>query len=296
MPRAIKTLAWLVTAGFTVVAVAFVMMAIDGYDYSSPEFPLPNSLAELGYDLSWIGQLAAVILMAATWVVFSIWTGNLRERIPTTWKHSKASVWLWWLVPVAGFWMPREVYLEVGRAALPGDPVRSKGLIDRWWLSMVLFLAANQIEFVGTGTTFLASAAIAAAVFSGLAAFHLGRMVSGLARPEITFETSLDYGDLPMPVGTEAPSVPGWYNDPSGQARHQAYWDGGRYTGAVRPDPRLFPSQPQHGVAQKDRLKIWLILFGIVFTIASITYSIYASFTLIEESGGFDIAAFLGVL
>lgn len=29
--------------------------------------------------------------------------------------------------------------------------------------------------------------------------------------------------------------APGWYNDPSGKATHQAYWDGAKWTGATHP-------------------------------------------------------------
>lgn len=32
------------------------------------------------------------------------------------------------------------------------------------------------------------------------------------------------------------PVEPGWYEDPSGEATHEAYWDGEKWTGATRPD------------------------------------------------------------
>lgn len=295
MKRAIIILAWFVVAIFTMIATGFILMAIDGYDYWDPNFPIPNTFADTGYNLAWIGQLVAYTLMLATWILLSIWLVNLRDRIPTSWKHSKAAVWLWWIVPVAFYWMPREVYLEVGRASLPSQPQVSKRLVDRWWLSIVVFLAASQLLFVGYGPNFLAGVAVVAAIAIGIAAFHLGRMVLGIDQPEISFETTPDHGELPERVTVEAPTVPGWYNDPTGQVSHQAYWDGGRYTGAVRPDPRLFPAQPQQGVKEKDPVRTWLIVFGILFTLASIGFSLIQAFTLIEEEGGFDIATFMAI-
>jgi hypothetical protein len=294
--KAIIILAWLVVATFTVIAAGFVMMAVDGYDFWDPDFPLPDTLADTGYNLAWIGQLVGYALMLATWIVLSVWLVSLRDRIPTTWKHSKAAVWLWWIVPVAFYWMPREVYMEAARASLPSQPQLSKRLVDRWWLSMVLFLAANQVVFIGYGPGFLAVVTVTAAVAIGLAAHNLSRLVSTIDQPEITFETTSDYGEGPLPAGLVEPTVPGWYNDPTGQASHQAYWDGGRYTGAVRPDPRRFPTQPQHGMKEKDLLKTWLIVFAIVFTLTSMVLTFIQAFTLIEEEGGFDIASFLGIL
>lgn len=33
----------------------------------------------------------------------------------------------------------------------------------------------------------------------------------------------------------EIPTEPGWYSDPEGVQKHQAYWDGTKWTGAIRP-------------------------------------------------------------
>jgi hypothetical protein len=34
------------------------------------------------------------------------------------------------------------------------------------------------------------------------------------------------------------PTTPCWYNDPAGEASHQAYWNGEQWTGATRPGPK----------------------------------------------------------
>ncbi len=42
--------------------------------------------------------------------------------------------------------------------------------------------------------------------------------------------------DLLADMSNESlPTAPGWYNDPSGQMSHQAYWDGQQWTGETRP-------------------------------------------------------------
>ena len=38
-------------------------------------------------------------------------------------------------------------------------------------------------------------------------------------------------GDM---AGSENPTTPGWYDDPDGVHKHQAYWDGARWTGETR--------------------------------------------------------------
>ncbi len=56
-----------------------------------------------------------------------------------------------------------------------------------------------------------------------------------------------------MEVMGEQPTEPGWYNDPGGVYRHQAYWDAERWTGATRPGPDF-----GDGVIGRIRNKRWL--------------------------------------
>jgi len=58
-----------------------------------------------------------------------------------------------------------------------------------------------------------------------------------LDRGEIT-QAEYDIVKADLLAGTKpdpSSKEPGWYNDPSGQASHQAYWDGQQWTGATRP-------------------------------------------------------------
>lgn len=66
-----------------------------------------------------------------------------------------------------------------------------------------------------------------------------------------------------------APTSPGWYNDPSGNASHQAYWDGEKWTGATRPDPTTpADGTPPVVTAQQRRSGCgWIIIALIVLII-----------------------------
>lgn len=282
-------LVWLVTAGFAVSAAGYVMMAVDGYDYWSPLFPPIGSLAETGFDLAWLGQLLALVLMAATWIVLSLWVTRIRAEIPTTWRHAKTSIWLWWFVPVAWFWKPRDIYLEIALAARPGSTGATRRFVDRWWVSAVLFVVATYMGWFEFGPTYLAAAATAVVVTSGMAAIHLISFLDWIREPEVTFASAVE--SVIQPTTGPAPTVPGWYNDPTGQSSHQAYWDGGRFTGAIRPDPRVFPSLPTAVTPEKDPLKVWLIVIGVVVTATLLIYTGFISYVDFEDPEGFDISA-----
>ena len=52
----------------------------------------------------------------------------------------------------------------------------------------------------------------------------------------------------PVEPPVELPVEPGWYNDPTGAYSHQAYWDGARWTGAMRPGmPDRETTNPEPG-------------------------------------------------
>ncbi len=72
-----------------------------------------------------------------------------------------------------------------------------------------------------------------------------------LERGEITqAEYDIVKADLLADMSLDSsPMEPGWYNDPSGQASHEAYWDGSNWTGATRPDPGIAKSPSPSPVA-----------------------------------------------
>jgi hypothetical protein len=58
---------------------------------------------------------------------------------------------------------------------------------------------------------------------------------------------------LSKPEQPTAPEkAPGWYNDPAGNANHQAYWDGQKWTGSTRPRPTT-KSPPHPGLTLFSR-------------------------------------------
>lgn len=70
---------------------------------------------------------------------------------------------------------------------------------------------------------------------------------------------------------------PGWYNDPSGQASQQAYWDGSNWTGATRPDPGIghSPSASPVAAAKSPIYKRgWFIALVVVLGVAFVGASL----------------------
>ena len=101
-----------------------------------------------------------------------------------------------------------------------------------------------------------------------------------LERGEVT-QTEYDIVRADLLAGMSqdsSPNEPGWYSDPSGQASHQAYWDGSNWTGATRPDPRIAmgPSLSPVAVAKPPVYKRgWFIalvaVLGVGFVGAALT-------------------------
>lgn len=59
------------------------------------------------------------------------------------------------------------------------------------------------------------------------------------------------------PVEPETSSqAPGWYNDPSGAASHQAYWDGEKWTGHTRAGP----GQPAPAATSSSKTLAWVAI------------------------------------
>jgi hypothetical protein len=80
---------------------------------------------------------------------------------------------------------------------------------------------------------------------------ELKELQAMLERGEITqAEYDVVKADLLADMSLDSsPMEPGWYNDPSGQASHQSYWDGSSWTGATRPDPGIAKSPSTSPVA-----------------------------------------------
>ncbi len=265
--RSLIALFWVTVAVYAVEAFGFVSMAVDGFDYSSGLMPGRGSLAWLGATIADVTLLVGWLSMAVTWVVMSSWAVSIRGRIPITWRHSNAGVWLWWLVPVAAFWKPRDVYLELARAARPGSREEIDAIVNRWWLAFVLFQFVANIRYLVGGPTYLAAISVGLLALVSVAAIYATRLVKEAGSPTVTYDTAADQGGaLPRQRAPE-PTVPGWYYDPSGRVSHQAYWDGGQWTGVTRPDPMSFPAQPGGG-GEADGMRKWFIALAIVLTLA----------------------------
>jgi len=71
------------------------------------------------------------------------------------------------------------------------------------------------------------------------------------------------------PKGPTETRPPGWYNDPEGTHRHQAYWDGEKWTGQTRPDAGQIA---QTSPTEKKPLyrRPWFIVLAVLFGLAAI--------------------------
>ena len=104
-------------------------------------------------------------------------------------------------------------------------------------------------------------------------------------------------GRRPVQPPVQLPAEPGWYNDPTGAHSHQAYWDGHRWTGAVRPgvpNGATENSEPRwagivslaSGIgASAASLPFWLVLLVVV--VARIRGRFFTSTSLSEGVMGF---------
>lgn len=64
------------------------------------------------------------------------------------------------------------------------------------------------------------------------------------------------------------PTAPGWYNDPTGKATHQAYWDGDKWTGATRDGPTPSPADtPPVATSQRGRSGCFWIVMAVIVLI-----------------------------
>ncbi|MGA7098597.1 MAG: DUF2510 domain-containing protein, partial [Acidimicrobiia bacterium] len=64
------------------------------------------------------------------------------------------------------------------------------------------------------------------------------------------------------------PTAPGWYNDPTGKATHQAYWDGEKWTGATRDGSSASPAaMPPVATSQPGRSGCFWIVIAVIVLI-----------------------------
>ncbi|MGA7281686.1 MAG: DUF2510 domain-containing protein [Acidimicrobiia bacterium] len=69
-------------------------------------------------------------------------------------------------------------------------------------------------------------------------------------------------------IGPSVPTAPGWYNDPTGKATHQAYWDGDKWTGATRDGPTSSPAGvPPVASSQLGRSGCFWIVIAVLILI-----------------------------
>jgi hypothetical protein len=88
---------------------------------------------------------AVLLSLVLCGLAFVLWLQAMRDNAdilaPLTQRHSRPWVWFSWLVPGVSFWFPRDVVVDVWRAAAPaGEEPAARGTpwwINAWWLLVV---------------------------------------------------------------------------------------------------------------------------------------------------------------
>lgn len=87
------------------------------------------------------------------------------------------------------------------------------------------------------------------------------------------------------------PTAPGWYKDPAGQASHEAYWDGEKWTGATRQPGSTAAQQPS------TMARPWLFAAGAFLILGSfLPWAQAGIFSLSGTSGDGVLTLMAGVV
>ncbi|SOD84270.1 DUF4328 domain-containing protein [Streptomyces sp. Ag109_G2-15] len=102
--------------------------------------------ADTLYTASGVAQTAMWLVCA---VVFLVWLYRVRVNAEVFRPdgHSKARAWViaGWVVPLANFWYPRRVVLDVWDASGPAGARPRHGLVNLWW---ALWLVTSQVGWL----------------------------------------------------------------------------------------------------------------------------------------------------
>ncbi|MFF7971763.1 DUF4328 domain-containing protein [Streptomyces sp. NPDC007905] len=97
--------------------------------------------------------MAAGLVQTAVWlacgVVFLCWLYRLRlnAEVFSPDGHRKPRAWViaGWIVPLAGFWYPRRIVLDIWDASRSGGGRARHGLVNAWWALWLLATTAETL-------------------------------------------------------------------------------------------------------------------------------------------------------
>lgn len=100
------------------------------------------------------------------------------------------------------------------------------------------------------------------------------------------------YPFTPGEAQTNTSSSPGWYKDPSGEAVHEAYWDGEKWTGETRR-----PGAPDVPRSTSVRSRPWLLAGGALLVVGSfLPWAQAGIFSFAGTRGDGAITLVLGII
>ncbi|WP_433342003.1 DUF4328 domain-containing protein [Streptomyces sp. CA-253872] len=155
-PRFVRVVprAWCAVGALAAAALArLVFFVWELRLHAGPRPPAPPGEPDDGYhrvptgleeQYHYLGDLTLLTLVVCV-LAFVVWLQAMRDNAdvlaPQVQRHSRPWVYFSWIVPGISFWFPRDVVVDIWRAAAPGneDPAlrRTPWWINAWWLLLL---------------------------------------------------------------------------------------------------------------------------------------------------------------
>ena len=154
MTTAIKIFMWGTVALVALTFAGYLILSSTGY--VADPFIVPQGAEAAGLLMIGFSGIFFGLFMLVCAILWWSWTFDVRRAAQygrSIWAHSKAGLFWWWFVPIASWWMPRKVHLELFSKAtgndddpradtnILDDPARPiEHFVNQWWGWFVAYL------------------------------------------------------------------------------------------------------------------------------------------------------------